>query len=84
MATSEEQIYKANPKSNERIFFLCEDCLWGMTLLGKSHMEEISGKEKMCPLCSQDQLSSFPLRMNDSFTYDYSERTGIEIKFDKI
>lgn len=81
MTASVELKYEDNPKSKERIFFLCEECLWSMTSLNKSHLEEIIGKESTCPMCSQDQLSSFPLMLNDFFTYDYSEQRGIEVKF---
>ena len=80
--TAEVQLnYKDIPKSKERIFFLCEDCLWSMTLLDKSHIEEIIGPDSTCPRCRQDDLSSFPLVLNESFTYDYSEEKGIDIKF---
>ena len=81
MTASIELKYNENPKSKERIFFLCEECLWSMTSLDKSHLEEIIGEESMCPLCFQDQLSSFPLMFNDSFTYSYTNERGIEVKF---
>lgn len=73
--------HKDNVKINERIFFLCEDCLWSMTVLDKSHLEEIIGRDSTCPRCMQDGLSSFPLVLNESFTYDYSENSGIDVKF---
>lgn len=73
--------YEDNPKSKERIFFLCEDCLWSMTVLDKSHLEEIIGRDNTCPRCWQDDISSFPLVLNESFTYEYSEKRGIDIKF---
>jgi hypothetical protein len=81
MASSVETKLENNPKNQERIFFLCEECLWSMTSLDKSHLEEVIGKENTCPMCFQDQLSSFPLMQNDSFTYGYSEKRGIEVKF---
>ncbi len=73
--------YEDNPKSKERIFFLCEDCLWSMTVLDKSHLDEIIGRDNTCPRCWQDDISSFPLVLNESFTYEYSEKRGIDIKF---
>jgi hypothetical protein len=81
MTSKAEIKYENNPKSKERIFFLCEECLWSMTCLNKSHLEEIIGKESTCPVCFQDQLSSFPLVLNDSFSYGYSEKSGVEVKF---
>lgn len=81
VTASAELRYKDNAKSKERIFFLCDSCFWGITSLDKSHLEEIIGMENTCPMCFQDQLSSFPLVLSDSFTYGYSEKRGIEIKF---
>ena len=81
MSTNAEIDYKKNPKSKERIFFLCEDCMWSVTSLDKFRIFEVIGEEGICPVCYQDQLSSFPLMLNDSFTYRYSEKTGIEVKF---
>jgi hypothetical protein len=52
-----------------------------MTSLDKSRLDDIIGKENTCPRCFQDQLSSFPLILNDSFTYAYSEKRGLEVKF---
>jgi hypothetical protein len=81
MKTNVQLKYDENPKSYERIFFLCEDCLWSMTLLDKSHLAEMIGRKSTCPMCGQDGLSSFSLVLNESFTYDYSENKGIEVKF---
>ena len=73
--------YKENPKSKERIFFLCEDCMWSVTSLDRFRIFEVIGEEGICPVCYQDQLSSFPLMLNDSFTYRYSEKRGMEVNF---
>jgi hypothetical protein len=81
ITTNVQLKYEDNPKSKESIFFLCEDCLWSMTLLDKSHLEEIVGRDSTCPMCRQDDLTSFPLVLNESFTYNYSENRGIDIKF---
>jgi hypothetical protein len=81
MTANVELKCEGNPKSKERIFFLCEECLWTMTSLDKSRLDDIIGKENTCPMCFQDQLSSFPLLLNDSFTYAYSEKRGLEVKF---
>jgi hypothetical protein len=81
MSPNAEIDYKKNPNSKERIFFLCEDCMWGVTCLDKPRLFEVIGEQGICPMCHQDQLSSFPLMLNDSITYRYSEKTGIEVKF---
>lgn len=71
-------------KTKERIFMLCDRCLWTATCLNKKYLEElsdISETEYNCPLCKQEELSSFPITQNDSFTYNYSKRRGLEITF---
>jgi hypothetical protein len=81
MTANMELKCEGNPKSKERIFFLCEECLWSMMSLDKSHFQDVIGKESTCRFCRQDGLSSFPLMLNDSFTYGYSEARGIEVNF---
>jgi len=70
-----------SPTSTERIFLLCDQCFWAVTCLDKIYLREIIGKNNKCPFCSQDQLSSFPVMPNDSFTYSYSKKRGIELNF---
>jgi hypothetical protein len=72
---------KNNPKIKERIFFLCEDCMWGVTSIDKSHIFKVIGDDYVCPACHQDQLSSFPIMSNESFTYRHSENGSIKVKF---
>jgi hypothetical protein len=71
----------SNPKINERIFLLCDQCFWTVTCLNKNYLEETLSKNNTCPRCNQDQLSSFPVMPNDSFTYSYSKKRGIELNF---
>jgi hypothetical protein len=66
MAATENEINEFNPKINERIFLLCDQCLWTVTCLNKKYLEElseISETEYTCPVCHQDQLSSFPVSL---------------------
>ena len=70
-----------NPKVNERIFLLCDHCFWTVTCLNKNYLQETVSKNNTCPRCNQDQLSSFPVMPNDSFTYSYSKKRGIELNF---
>jgi hypothetical protein len=79
--TTETVMSEANPKVNERIFLLCDKCLWTVTSLGKKYLEQISDRDFTCPRCKQYQLSSFPITPNDSFTYNYSNNRGIELIF---
>lgn len=70
-----------NPKTNEKIFLLCDRCFWTVTCLNKSYLKKILAKKCKCPNCNHDQLSSFPVMPNDSFTYSYSKKRGIELNF---
>lgn len=70
-----------NPKIDERIFLLCDQCFWTVTCLSKNYLQEILAKNNKCPRCNQDQLSSFPVMPNDSFTYSYSKKRGFELNF---
>jgi len=84
MATADTLINNNSPKFNERIFLLCDKCLWTSTCINKRYLEElseISESELSCPICNQDNLSSFPIAPNDSFTYSFSEGNGLELSF---
>lgn len=70
-----------NPKINERIFLLCDQCFWTVTCLDKTYLDKILAKNNRCPRCNQDQLSSFPVMPNDVFTYSYSKKRGVELSF---
>ncbi|CAN5608396.1 hypothetical protein BH18THE1_BH18THE1_12050 [soil metagenome] len=75
---------QSNLKTKERIFLLCDQCLWTVTCLDKKYLEElsdISNLEHNCPNCKKDQLSSFPITHNDSYRYSYSKSRGVEITF---
>ena len=78
------QITKNSPKSMEKIFLICDQCMWTVTCLNKKYLEElseISDTEYSCPTCKQDELSSFPITSNDSFRYEYSKKKGLDISF---
>jgi len=38
--------------------------------------------EDRCPNCLDTELSSFPILSNESFTFDYDEKRGVELNFD--
>jgi hypothetical protein len=81
MAATERAFNGINPKINERIFLLCDKCLWTVTCLNKIYLQEISQTNYICPACNQDELSSFPVSPNDAFTYNYSDKRGLELTF---
>ena len=84
MATVDTLLNNNSPKINERILLLCDRCLWTSTCINKKYLEElseISESELSCPVCNCDNLSSFPVTPNDSFTYSFSEGRGVELTF---
>jgi len=54
-----------NSRENEGIFLICDKCLWNATCLNASYRQKIMENSKFCPVCNQDQLSSFPLKVGD-------------------
>ena len=71
---SEGQVYK----SKERILVICDACFWATTYLDKSRLPVL---ESRCSRCQEVGLSSFPVLVNESFTFSYSEKRGIELRF---
>jgi hypothetical protein len=65
-------------KSNERIFVICDVCFWATTYLDKSRLPVLDSR---CSRCQEVGLSSFPVQSNESFTYAYSEKRGVELRF---
>ena len=75
---------RSNPKCNEKIFFVCDECMWTVTCLDKKYFTELTNNsdiEYSCPMCKEKQLSSFPLADSESFTYNHSRSRGLELKF---
>ncbi|HZD34049.1 MAG TPA: hypothetical protein VE130_02495 [Nitrososphaeraceae archaeon] len=65
-------------KSKERIFVMCDVCFWATTYLDKSRLPV---HDSRCSRCQEVGLSSFPVLADESFTYAYSERRGVELSF---
>ncbi len=60
------------------IFILCETCYWCATYLDKTRLP----KDK-CPECSDNILSSFPIMQDEYFTFNFTEKRGVELEFGK-
>jgi hypothetical protein len=65
-------------KGTERIFVICDACFWATTYLDKSRLPVLDSR---CSRCQEVGLSSFPVLANESFTYDHSEKRGVELRF---
>jgi len=69
---------ETNRRVKEAIFVLCDNCFWAATFIDKSRLEVI---ENGCIVCNESLVSSFPILDNESFTFDLTERRGVELKF---
>ena len=61
------------------IFVLCEKCYWCATYLDKTKVP----MDGSCPKCNtnSNDLTSFPIMSNESFTFDYNNKHGVELEF---
>jgi hypothetical protein len=63
--------------SLEDIFILCETCYWCATYFDKSRLPT-----EKCIMCLNDvEMSSFPILPNESFTFNYNDKRGVELEF---
>jgi hypothetical protein len=67
------------PPSSPPIFILCDRCYWCATYLDKTR----TPTDNICPQCNSNnnELSSFPILSNESFTFDYDDIHGVELEF---
>jgi hypothetical protein len=65
--------------SSPPIFILCDSCYWCATYLDKTRLP----RENRCPQCdaNNNELTSFPIMSNESFTFDHSDKRGVELEF---
>jgi len=65
--------------SSPPIFILCDTCYWCATYFDKTRVP----MDNNCPQCNanNNELTSFPIAQNESFTFDYNGKRGIEFKF---
>jgi hypothetical protein len=68
---------KENLKQRETIFILCDTCFWCATYFGKFMLPA----ENRCPICLDTELSSFPILPDESFSFNHSQKRGVELKF---
>jgi hypothetical protein len=65
--------------SSSPIFILCDSCYWCATYFDKTKVPI----DNICPECSvnYNELTSFPIMSNESFTFGYNEKRGVELEF---
>ena len=61
------------------IFILCDSCYWCATYFDRTKVPI----DNICPECSvnNNELTSFPIMSNESFTFGYNEKRGVELEF---
>jgi hypothetical protein len=62
------------------IFILCDKCYWCVTYFDKTRIPI----DNNCPQCSannNNELTSLPIMSNESFTFDYNDKPGVELEF---
>ncbi|MFL6424959.1 MAG: hypothetical protein ACJ71R_15385 [Nitrososphaeraceae archaeon] len=61
------------------IFILCDICYWCATYFDKTRLLMDSN----CPQCNanNNELTSFPIMSNESFTFDHNGKRGVELEF---
>lgn len=72
-------IVKTQARFQPPIFILCDTCYWCATYLDKTR----TPINNICPQCNtnNNELSSMPIMSNESFTFDYSDKRGVELEF---
>lgn len=58
-----------------RQFLICDFCFWAASAIGTRKRDIVA-----CPKCDA-KVSRIPLSDNESFTFSYSERRGVELDF---
>jgi predicted Zn-ribbon and HTH transcriptional regulator len=61
------------------IFILCDTCRWCATYFDKTRIP----RGNICPQCraNNNELTSFPIMSNESFTFIYDGKRGVELEF---
>src|SRR6188472_245368 len=65
--------------SSAPIFVLCDTCYWCATYFDKTKIP----MDDICRQCgaNNNELTSFPIASNESFTVNYNKKRGIEFEF---
>ena len=62
------------------VFVLCDRCYWCATYFSNARMPT---DNNICPQCNanNNELTSFPVASNESFTFVYNKKRGVELEF---
>jgi hypothetical protein len=74
-------IAKTHPptKSSMPVFILCDRCYWCATYFNNIRIP----LNNNCPQCNanSNEMTSFPIAPNESFTFNYNKKRGVEMEF---
>jgi len=75
----EPQSLIAKTRDRSPIFILCDTCYWCATYFDKTRIPV----DNNCPQCNANgnELTSFPIMSNESFTFNYNDKRGVELGF---
>ena len=61
------------------VFILCDRCYWCATYFSNARIPT----DNICPQCNanSNQLTSFPIASNESFSFSYNDKGGVESEF---
>jgi hypothetical protein len=61
------------------IFVLCDFCYWCANFVDKTKIPA----DNVCPGCgvNNNELTSFPIAFNESFSFGYDDTRGVELEF---
>ena len=65
-------------KSSSPVFILCDRCYWCATYFNNTTIPTNNN----CPQCNanSNELTSFPIISNESFTFDYNDKYRVELE----
>jgi predicted Zn-ribbon and HTH transcriptional regulator len=65
--------------SSSPVFILCDRCYWCATYFNNIRISV----DNKCPQCNanSNELTSFPIASNESFTFGYNHKLGAEMEF---
>ena len=65
--------------SRTPVFLLCDRCYWCATYFSNARIPS----DNICPQCNanSNQLTSLPIAINESFTFNYNDKRGVEMEF---
>jgi hypothetical protein len=62
------------------IFILCDTCHWCATYFDKTRIP-VDNKCLRCNTNDYNELTSLTIMSNESFTFSYNEKRGVELEF---